>query len=189
MKTVIVTLRGVSPYSQSRAIQSKKTTGENHDAFEDRTWKERLHVNEDKYVFVPPMSIKNCLSDVAKYLSETVPGRGKATYTKHFEAGLLCTKEAVIKPFVTLDTIESERLFVPADGHRGGSTRVWKTFPIIRQWTIDAEIVILDPILIDKTEKIIEYLEYAGKFIGIGRFRPRNNGYYGRFEVIKSIEI
>ena len=26
-------------------------------------------------------------------------------------------------------------------------------------------------------------LREAGKFIGIGRFRPRNNGYYGRFDV------
>ena len=28
-----------------------------------------------------------------------------------------------------------------------------------------------------------KHLEEAGKFIGIGRFRPRNNGFYGRFEV------
>jgi hypothetical protein len=26
-------------------------------------------------------------------------------------------------------------------------------------------------------------LEAAGRFIGIGRFRPRNNGRYGRFAV------
>ena len=30
-----------------------------------------------------------------------------------------------------------------------------------------------------------EHLEEAGKFIGIGRFRPRNNGFYGRFAVDK----
>ena len=32
-------------------------------------------------------------------------------------------------------------------------------------------------------EKVKEYLIHAGQFIGIGRFRPRNNGFYGRFKV------
>jgi hypothetical protein len=32
-----------------------------------------------------------------------------------------------------------------------------------------------------------QHLKDAGNFIGIGRFRPRNNGYYGRFSV-KSIK-
>ena len=27
------------------------------------------------------------------------------------------------------------------------------------------------------------HLQQAGSFIGIGRFRPRNNGFYGRFKV------
>ena len=30
-------------------------------------------------------------------------------------------------------------------------------------------------------------LEQAGAFIGIGRFRPRNNGFYGRFKVEKVV--
>jgi hypothetical protein len=30
-----------------------------------------------------------------------------------------------------------------------------------------------------------EHLTEAGRFIGIGRFRPRSNGYYGRFTVEK----
>ena len=34
------------------------------------------------------------------------------------------------------------------------------------------------------TEEVFRYhLEQAGTFIGIGRFRPRNNGYYGRFKL------
>jgi hypothetical protein len=34
------------------------------------------------------------------------------------------------------------------------------------------------------TEEVFRnVLEQAGAFIGIGRFRPRNNGFYGRFKV------
>lgn len=174
-------ISGISPYSQSRAIQSQKRTGEGADAFEERTWRERIHANEDGVVFIPPMAFKNCLSECAKYLSESVPGKGKATYTKHFEAGVM-----VIEP-VTLgikaEDVMGERLFVPADGRRGSGKRVWRTFPLIRKWAGTVEIVLLDPILADKPDKVHEYLSHAGSFIGVGRFRPRNNGFYGRFKV------
>ena len=174
-------LVGTAPISFSRAIQSKQNTGESHDAYEDRTWRERLHVGSDGGVFIPPMAIKNAMSEVAKYLQESVPGKGKSTYTKHFEAGLM-----VIDPIqlgVKADTVEGERLFVPADGKRGGGKRVWRTFPVLRNWSGVTTIYAMDPILIDKPNKVLEYLEHAGKFIGLGRFRPRNNGFYGRFRV------
>jgi len=183
MKTVRATIEGISPISFSAPIQSIKSTGESHDAFEQRTWRERLHVDSDGMVFIPPGAIKNCLSDVAKYLSESVPGKRNATYTKFFEAGVM-----VIAPVglgVKGAEVEGERLFVPADGKRGGGKRVWKTFPVIRKWGGGVEIHIVDPVLIDKPEKVKEYLEHAGKFIGLGRFRPRNNGFYGRFQVTK----
>lgn len=181
MKTCNFTIKGVGPMSQSKPIGSKKNTGESHDAFEDRTWKERLHVDDSGEVYIPPSAIKNMLSDVAKYLSETVPGKGKATYTKHFDAGILCFEPIGLG--IKADTIPGERLFVPSDGRRGGGSRVWKTFPKIDGWKGSGSIVLVDPILIDKPEKVREYLEHAGRFIGLGRFRPRNGGFYGRFVV------
>ncbi len=42
---------------------------------------------------------------------------------------------------------------------------------------------LLDPLLIDKPQKVQEYLEHAGQFIGFLRFRPMNGGFYGRFKV------
>lgn len=174
-------LVGMAPYSPSGPIQSKKRDGEAGDSYERRTWRERIHVDQDGIAFIPPQAIKNCLSDVARFLSESVPGKGKSTYTKHFEAGVM-----VIDPLslnVKGGDIEGETLFVPSDGRRGGGKRVWKTFPFLPKWEVHGSAYLLDPILIDKPQKVKDYLEFAGKFIGIGRFRPRNNGYYGRFEV------
>jgi len=183
MLTVECDLVGKSPISWSAPIQSKRDTGEAHDDFEGRTWRERLWVNSDGHAFIPPMALKNCLSQVARHLSETVPGKGKATYTKHFVAGIMVTDPLVIEPHVTKDAIEGERIFVPSDGKRGGGTRVWKTFPVVRTWRTHAVIHLLDPILTAKPEKVEEYLAHAGNFIGMLRFRPANNGYYGRFNV------
>jgi hypothetical protein len=181
MKTVVARIEGVSPYSQSKAIQSPRKTGETHDAYEQRTWRERMHVDENGIVFIPPMAIKNMLSDCARFLSESVPGKGKATYTKHFEAGIMVLSPASIG--VKADEVKGETLHVPSKGVKGGGERVFKTFPFIPKWSAELEIIVIDPTLESKLDKVEEYLRHAGKFIGLGRFRPRNGGFYGRFEV------
>lgn len=176
-------LIGISPISFGAPIQSERNTGETHDAFEERTWRERMHVDENGRVFMPPNALKNMLSEAARMLSESVPGKGKATYTKHFEAGIMVTDPLLFGAKAA--EVKGERLFVPADGKRGGGKRVWKTFPYIVTWATDATIYALDPVLIDKPEVIQKTLGHGGNLIGLGRFRPRNNGYYGRFSVDK----
>jgi hypothetical protein len=172
-------LKSASAYSQSRFIREKKNKDETHAAFEERSWKERSHWGSDGKLFVPPMCFKNCLSEAAKYKSIQIPGKGKSTYTKHFEAGVLVVEQLVLP--VTKDTIEHEWLHVPSDGRRGGTTRVEKCFPLVREWSGTVQFLILDEIITE--EVFTEHLRDAGSFIGIGRFRPRNNGFYGRFSV------
>lgn len=176
-----VDLVGVAPLGFGRPKNSVKEEGENHDVFEERTWRERLHVDSQGEVFFPGQALKNALSEVAKYLGETIPGKGKATYTKHFEAGIIVPKPLMLG--VAEDQVESERLFVPSDGRRGGGSRVWKKFPVLPQWKTTATILLIDMVLTGAPDKVRSYLEHAGQFIGIGRFRPRNNGYYGRFKI------
>lgn len=181
-------LKSMSPLSFSRATQTKRDTDEPADAHEERIWRERMHQDSDGHVFIPPMALKNCLADVAKFLSQTVAGKGKATYTKHFKAGLMVTEPLMLfsggKPIMSTD-VEGERLFVPADGVAGGSKRVWKIFPTIAEWQATATIIVLDPLLIARPEKIEEHLKHAGQFIGFLRFRPIRGGYYGRFTLEK----
>ena len=147
--------------------------------YESRTWRERLHVTEDGNVFIPPMSFKNCMSEAAKFLGMQIPGKGKSTYTKHVEAGVLVT-EPLILPNAK-DSVKGEWLFVPSDGVRGSGKRVDKCFPVIHEWAGEVTFYILDETVTEDVFKKI--LTQAGMFIGIGRFRPRNNGFYGRFSV------
>lgn len=187
MKTVSFKMTGQSPLSFGRYIQSKKNTGESHDAFEKRTWKERCHVDDKGMLFIPPMALKNMMSDVAKFLSETVPGKGKATYTKHFDAGIMVFEKLPLN--IHIDDVEGETIPVPSDGKKGGGSRVLKTFPLIPEWETRAEIIVVDPLLLDKLDVIERYAQHAGKFIGIGRWRPRNGGMYGRFDVSEFKEV
>ena len=66
-------------------------------------------------------------------------------------------------------------------GIRGSGKRVEKCFPVIPSWTGEVTFYVLDETVTQEVFKNI--LEQAGAFIGIGRFRPRNNGFYGRFKV------
>lgn len=183
MKIATATLKSVSPYSQSKHYLTEKLSKESPKDYEVRTWRDRLHTDKDGNVFIPPMAFKNCLSECAKFLSIRIPGKGQATYTKHFEAGVLVT-EPLVLPIKKAD-VDGEWLFVPSDGKRGGGTRVDKCFPIIQEWEGTVNFMILDQTI---TKDVFEQvLVDAGRFIGIGRFRPRNNGFYGRFDVSKLV--
>lgn len=179
MHRAICKLVSRSPYSQSRYIQEKKPRDESHADFEKRTWMQRCHYNEEGHVYIPPMSFKNCLSEAAKYKSIKIPGKGKSTYTRHIRSGILVTDPLVL-PY-TKETIQHEWLHVSSTGIPAGASRVEKCFPLIPKWEGEVEFLILDEIV---TQDVFEdHLRDAGSFIGVGRFRPSNNGFYGRFSV------
>jgi hypothetical protein len=145
---------------------------------EARVWREHLHALPSGEVFIPPTAFKNCLSEAAKYLGLSVPGKGKSTYTKHIEAGVLVVDPAPLG--IMKDEVAGEWLFLPSDGIRGSGKRVMKCYPVIPSWSCTVRWHILDQIITD--DVFLKHLEVAGSFIGIGRFRPRNNGFYGRFQ-------
>jgi hypothetical protein len=181
MKKVIATLQSTSPYGQSRHYVVPKLEKESAADYEARTWRNRMHVNKDGEVYIPPMAFKNCLAEAAKYLGMQIPGKGKSTYTKHFEAGVLVMDPVHLG--IQAEEVSGLWLFVPADGKRGSGKRVDKCFPVIQEWKADVVFYILDETI---TEAVFrQHLEEAGKFIGVGFFRPRNNGFYGRFTVEK----
>lgn len=180
MKRAIVKLKSVSRYSQSACIQSPKQDREKSDDYEKRTWRERCHVVSDgDNIFIPPMAFANSLKEAAKYLNINIPGQGKATYRKNFDAGVMVLDPLVL-PYKVQD-IQGESLFVPSDGVQGSGKRVWKTFPYVDNWSGTIEYIIVDDII---TEDVFtRVLVASGTLIGIGRFRPKNRGYYGRFKV------
>ena len=182
MRICEATLEAVSPYSQSKPTDTPRGDKETAKDHEVRVWRERIHSDNSGQVIIPPMAFKNALSEIAKFLSIQIPGKGKSTYTKHFEAGVLVTQAVPLG--MSKDEVPGEWLFVPSDGMRGGGKRVWKCFPRINEWKGNVLFYVLDETI---TPDVFEkHLRDAGNFIGIGRFRPRNNGFYGRFRVVST---
>lgn len=177
MRTAIITIEGMSPYSQSKYHEEPKIGQESSDAHERRTWRHRMHVNKDGYVFIPPMAAKNGLVSAAKFLNMKIRGEGNKTYTKRFESGVLCLDPLVLP--VKRDEVASEELFVPSDGIRGSGKRVVKVFGVIPSWGGDFTVGVMDEKITE--EVFAQHVDAWGTYIGIGRFRPEKNGFYGRF--------
>lgn len=176
-RTCIATLSATAPYSASRAHEAPKLDRETADAYEDRTWKLKAHVHEG-HVFIPPMSFKMALDKAAKMLGLQIPGKGKSTYTKFFESGVLVTDPVFI---ASESEIRCDRIHANSDGVRGSGKRVWRQFPRIDQWTADVPFhVLANEITPDVFEQT---LRQAGAFVGVGRFRPERGGFFGRFRV------
>lgn len=177
MRTCIVRISGSAPYSASRSHCEEKLPKETADAYEDRTWRSKAHV-ADGNVTIPPMAFKMGVDRAAKMLGRQIPGKGKSTYTKFFESGVIVTTPVIVAPETA---IEKERIHANADGVRGSGKRVWRNFPRINEWagTVDF-FVIADEI----TEEVFEEtVRYAGLAVGVGRFRPERGGYFGRYNV------
>jgi hypothetical protein len=184
MRTAVATLKSVSSYSQSRVYdwEVEKLSGERPDEYEERTWRNKCHtMPPNGQVFIPPMAFKMSLDRAAQMLSMQIPGKGKKTFTAFFLSGVVAI-DPVLLP-MTKEEVKLDRIYANSDGKRGSGKRVWRNFPKIESWKSDVPFQVLAD---EITEEVFErHLKQAGTFVGIGRFRPENGGFYGRFSVEK----
>lgn len=180
MKRAIATIVGAAPYSQSRYHDTPKKSKELPKDYEIRTWREKLNVDSNGIVVIPPLAFKNCIAEIAKFLGIQIPGKGKSTYTKHFRSGILVTEDALLG--IHKDDVPGVWLHVPANGERGGSKRVMKCYPRIPAgWRTQVEFLVVDDMITE--DVFLFHLRQAGQLIGVGTFRPANQGTFGRFLV------
>lgn len=179
MRVATVKIKGLTPYSQSKALQSEKSKDETYDDFDRRIWKEHMHVNDAGDVFIPPVSITQGMAAAASYL-----GKGgelkkikSSTWAQNFACGLAVGKG----PALNHEGARPERVYCHADGKRGSGSRVWRTFPIFDEWSAVLTIHIMDDTIPE--DVFVKVLHAFGLFIGIGRGRPQNTGYLGRFTI------
>lgn len=178
----ITQLYSLSPYGQSKYYDAPpKEKKENPANYEERTWRERCHYDEEGRVFIPPMCFKNSLTTAASFLSEKIPGKGNQSYSKHFRAGII-VPEGIMLP-QTKDTVLQYTCMCSANGIPGGARRVKKHFPYVTSWKGTIEFHVLDDMITE--EVFTRTLREAGSMIGIGYFRPEKGGYWGRFGIEK----
>ncbi len=197
LRIATIEIKGLTPYSQSRAFQSEKKKDEDHETFDERSWPEHMHVNEDGDVFIPAVAIMQGMAAAASYLGKggNLQKKGSSTWAQNFNCGLAIAQgpsigikaEAASKvtPGHPSGGIKCEKVYCNADGRRGSGKRVWRRFPMFDSWTATLVIHILDETI---PQEIFEkVLDAFALFIGMGRYRPENGGYLGRFLVEKLV--
>lgn len=78
-------------------------------------------------MIIPGIQFKNALAEAAKFYNESIPGKGKSTWTKNFLSGILVTDN--LDTGYTRETVKHETLLCKV-----GSGKVEKTFPVIPSW-------------------------------------------------------
>lgn len=172
-----IELVSASPYQPSRKHDEPKRDKEGADDYEARTWRSKGHYLPTGEMFIPPMAFKQCFDTAARRLAIPIPGKGKSTYTKHFVSGLLITDPLPIA--AKRDDVEGEWFFCNSDGVRGSGKRVRRCFPVVRSWKGALTVHVFDATI--KRDIFQQVITSAGQFVGVGRFRPENAGFYGRF--------
>jgi hypothetical protein len=180
MRTVTITLKSLSPYAQSRYHNLPKLDGELPDAYEERTWKEKAHVDSLGEVFIPPMAVAGVIKDAALFTSEKIPGKGSQTWTKHFDSGILVMTP--LKLGINIKDVRKSVIHCSVDGKPRGKSRVLRFFPTVDEWKGTVDVTVLDDVI--TPEIFSKVLITAGSLIGLGAFRVRNRGYFGRFEIV-----
>jgi hypothetical protein len=130
---------------------------------------------------------KQSLDAAVKRTGKQIPGKGKATYTKHFLGGVMVFDPVFIEdergqPY-TRENITQWSGMMSSTGEKGkaGGKVVLRHFPDAPTWNATVTFHVMDETV--TKDVFTEMLEEAGKFIGLGRFRPQNGGFYGRFAV------
>lgn len=184
-----VALESASAYTQSRMHLEPKLDGEAPEAHDIRTWREHMHVrtinkgkpSERQTVVIPAPAMHQSIALAAKYLNRKIEGQRNSTWTKHFVAGIGVTND--IDLHIDPNDCRCQTINAHSTGIRGSGTRVTRRFPTFDSWEATFEVLIFDPLI---TQSIFtEVLEAAGLFVGIGQFRPENNGTNGRWSVVK----
>ena len=123
MLQVEADLIGVSPLSFSKQITEKRKPKEAWEAYEARTWREKLHYDEKGEVYIPAQAIKLALENAGSYMAEN-PGkeRSSKSYGPIFKRGLLIVEPLMLG--IKKDKVESIIIPVPSDGKRGGGRQI-----------------------------------------------------------------
>jgi len=191
MLSITCTIKGISPYSQSRKHDAEKLKDEGYDAYDIRTWKEHCHTNGDgESIVIPGHAIHQMLVVGAR------KGRLKpkaAASAREGLAGRLETGIALLDDAKT-DMKLSEAVLVPINAHSNGDRkdrqRVTRRYPVWSPgWTATFTTLLLDESL--RKEDLEDALKWGGLVCGLGRFRPECLGTNGRFvtTTIKSADL
>ena len=177
MYSINVEIKGITPLLQNRFMQSdlegksKKKSG----AEMDKETSIKLYLTPDQKIYQPATHLVGCLINAAK--SFQIRGKKRATYSKLFGSSINIVPDAIVHKIQDWDE------FVTTAVNPNTRGRMIVKRPQLNEWELSFTIQVLDDSIAEDVVK--EILDYGGRYVGIGDWRPDKKGKFGQFMVTK----
>ena len=174
MKNIGVKVRGIAPLLQHRYVfkdeMETKTTRKSGSRDYSEEWKTAMYFDKAVGVYQPASHIEGAMIKAA--VNFLVTGKGKKTYKDIFKGAVFVSPDMIPHNKQEPDFIDKRLVRVNNSG-------VERLRPGFKDWVLEFNIQILDDQI--DPDVVLQVLTHAGRFVGIGDFRPR----HGRFVVEK----
>lgn len=181
MKSYRIKIKGVTPYMQHRMDDQKleqweKLRGPIHErpevSHEDAVRAEyHCYRNSDGKCFIPADQIRGSLISAGSYVKAKVGGRSKSMKVLVAAMFIVEPEHITIPDYDAIDKRSAVNKNVKA--------RVIVIRPKWTNWEAEFTLNVYEDSI--NQDQISQLFEYAGNLVGIGSFRPTNNGLFGRF--------
>jgi hypothetical protein len=174
MQIINVKIRGIVPLLQHRYVFKDEQEGmtQKKTGAKDRSeeWKKSLYIDDKIGIYQPAAHIEGAM--IKSAVNFQITGKGKKTYKDLFKSAVFVSPDCIPHNKKEPDFIDKRLARVNGSG-------IERLRPAFRDWLLEFNIQVLDE-QIDK-DVVLQILTHAGRFVGIGDFRPR----YGRFAIEK----
>jgi hypothetical protein len=176
MKKIETTIEGISPllmHKYPMKDTDAKSKAKNQKQTEDDV-ESYLYLDHNKKLAQPSIHLISSLKKAgAKY---QIPGQGKLTYKNLMGSGAVIIDPDMIPHIHQKWEIDRRPVVVQR-------SRIVRSRPVLNKWKLEFAIEYDDEEIAVETLK--ELLDFAGRRVGIGDFRPEKGGSFGRFIVAR----
>lgn len=184
MKRFEIVVSGVTPYMQHRMddiklekwVKERGPLYERYDISDPEViadFHSHTYWNDGTEYFIPSDHFRMSMIEAGKMVKGKVGGATKS----------------MSNVVAALFTITPERITIPkwsaidkrSAVNRNIKARVIVIRPKWEKWQADFTLTVDEDSI--QNEMIAKIIEYSGKYIGIGSYRPQNKGQFGRFEI------
>lgn len=183
MKQFNITIEGLTPYMQHRMDDQKledweKKRGkimERPEVSQQDATRAEYHCyrNEEGKCYIPADQIRGSLIAAGSYMKAKMGGRSKSMKVI-VAATFVPTPDQILMP--DYDAIDKR-----SGVNRNVKARIIVIRPKWTKWEANFVLNVYEDTITESTVR--ELVNYAGSYVGIGSFRPTNNGMFGRFKM------
>jgi hypothetical protein len=127
----------------------------------------RLYLTEDKQIYTPAEHLDRSMQNASVNFKYS----GRKTFKDYFKAAVFARPDAIVHK--NQEWVIDKRPVVIK------GARIMRVRPKLEQWGLDFDIEVWDSSI--EKKNVNEILAYAGRFVGIGDYRPK----FGRFIVTR----